>query len=391
LFAISAPKKLRGKSLGFEHNSMALDVSSALLGQLRAGSATAWATPRLTSNTILWQGIADWPRPDIAFEDPSSGATLALEFKPPNQPKREYITGVGQMMTYLRDFEFAGLVLPEKTSDGFPISAYVKSMIEDDVPTLPLVLFSYDKSVSRLVVQRQLIPRQGAAPTRAARRGRGTFWAYWRDLSNYDVFALLRVIDSKSRPNFAAAFGSYWKSDIIGKKARTWEGVLRRKKAKAKITPEERNAFYALRHTGLINPQGQITLSGLELLHVGKIYGPDSIAFLTLLARRILVDGQHLELILWVEKESAALSEADKGNSSDYLTALDDRLVAEGVIPPRPKAASKAHFIRDEPKLWNKLGFLQKYNSSDYFHPGQGYRFDWRKIISVIESDRISS
>lgn len=377
--------------MGFEHNSMALEVSSALLSQLRAGLAATWATPRLTSQTILWQGIADWPRPDIAFEDPSSSATIALEFKPPNQPKREYITGVGQMMTYLRDFEFAGLVLPQKTSDGFPIAAYVKDMIVGDVPTLPLVLFSYDKSVSKLAVERHLIPRQGAAPTRVARRGRGTFWAYWRDLSNYDVFALLRVIDSRSRPDFTAAFGSYWKSDVIGKKARTWEGALRRKKAKAKITPEERNAFYALRHTGLINPQGQITLSGLELLHVGKIYGPDSVAFLTLLARRVLVDGQHLEMILWVEKESSALAVSEKSNSGDYLTALDDRLVAEGVIPPRPKAARKAHFIRDEPKPWNKLGLLQKYSSSDYFHPGQGYKFDWRKIISVIESDRISA
>lgn len=377
--------------MGFEHNSMALDVSSALLVQLRAGQATAWATPRLTSKTILWQGIADWPRPDIAFEDPSSGATLALEFKPPNQPKREYITGVGQMMTYLRDFEFAGLVLPEKTSDGFPISAYVKGMIEDDVPTLPLVLFSYDKSVSALTIERQLIPRQGAAPKRAARRGRGTFWAYWRDLSNYDVFALLRIIDARSRPNFTAAFSSYWKSEVVGKKARTWEGILRDKKAKAQITPEQRNAFYALRHTGLVNPQGQITTSGLELLHVGKVYGPDSIAFLTLLARRILVDGQHLELILWVEKESSALAESDKGGSDEYLTALDARLVAEGVISPRLKTAGKSHFIRDEPKLWNKLGLLQKRNTSDYFYPGQGYKFDWRKIISVIESDRIST
>lgn len=370
---------------------MALEVSSALLSQLRAGLATTWATPRLTSQTILWQGIADWPRPDIAFEDPSSTATLALEFKPPNQPKREYITGVGQMMTYLRDFEFAGLVLPQKTSDGFPIASYVKDMILGDMPTLPLVLFSYDKSVSQLAIERQLIPRQGAAPTRAARRGRGTFWAYWRDLSNFDVFALLRVIDSRSRPDFTAAFGSYWKSDVIGKKARTWEGVLRRKRAKAIITPEERNAFYALRHTGLINSQGQITLSGLELLHVGKIYGPDSVAFLTLLARRILVDGQHLELILWVEKESSSLSVSKKSNSGDYLSALDDQLVAEGVIPPRTRAASKAHFIRDEPKLWNKLGLLKNYNSSDYFHPGHGYKFDWRKIISVIESDRISA
>lgn len=367
---------------------MALDVSSALLGQLRSGQGKGWATARLTNKAILWQGIADWPRPDIAFEDPSSGATLALEFKPPNQPKREYVTGVGQMLTYLREFEFSGLVLPQKTSDGFRIADYVRTVVEEELAGLPLVLFSYDKSVLDLTIERQLIARQGSAPIKPARKGRGTFWAYWRDLSNYDVFALLRIVDARMRPDFSAAFGKFWKSEILTKKARTWEGRLRRKRAKAQITPEQRNAFYALRHSGLIDQQGEITIAGLELLHVGKVYGPDSIAFLTLLGRQILLDGQHLDLILWVEKESSALTPAQKGSAKEYLNSLDARLVAEGVIPPRGKKASKAHFIRDEPKLWNKLGLLHKRNSTDYFFPGQGYRFDWRRIISIIESDR---
>ena len=375
--------------MGFEHNSMALDVSSQLLTQLRANTASDWATGRLTNKSILWQGIADWPRPDIAFEDPSSGATLALEFKPPNQPKREYITGVGQMLTYLRDFEFAGLVLPQKTSDGFPISEYIKTVIEHDLSELPVALFSYDKTVSALRVERKLRERKGYLPKQSKRRGRGTFWAYWRDLSNHDVFSLLRIIDSRSNGDFVAAFDEFWKSEVLKKKARTWEGKLRKKRAKAKITPEQRNAFYALRHSGLINQQGEITIPGLEILHVGKVYGPDSVAFLTALARQILLDGQHLDLILWVERESAALPRQDKETSDKYLINLDNRLVNEGVIPPRSQNASKAHFIRDEPKLWNKLGLLYKRNENEYFFPEQGYRFDWRRIISIIESDRL--
>lgn len=374
--------------MGLEHNSMALEVSSKLLTQLRSGQANDWTTARLTSKATLWQGIADWPRPDISFEDPSSGSTLALEFKPPNQPKREYVTGVGQMLTYLRDFEFAGLVLPQKTIDGFRIADYVRAVVEQELAGLPLVLFSYDKSVSDLTVERKLVPRRGPAPSKPARKGRGTFWAYWRDLSNYDVLALLRVVDARKRPDFVAAFSKFWKSEVLAKKARTWEGVLRKKRPKALIVPEQRNAFYALRHTGLINPEGDLTIAGLELLHVGKVYGPDSIAFQTLLARQVLLHGQHLDLILWVEKESSTLPAAQKGSSSEYLDALDAQLVAEGVIRPRTKNASKAHFIRDEPKLWNKLGLLHKRNPTDYFFPGQGYRFDWRRIISIIESDQ---
>lgn len=364
---------------------MALEVSSVLLGQLRSAKATAWATARLTDKSIIWQGIADWPRPDIAFEDPKSGATLALEFKPPNQTKREYVTGLGQMITYLNDFEFAGLVLPKKSSDGFAIADHISNIVKRDLPNLPIVVFSYDKKVADLDVERKLTDRTGPIPKRSTRKGRGTFWAYWRDLSSYDLFELLRIIDAKNPSSFDKDFQEFWNNFIVGKKARNWEGVVRRKRSKSKITPEQRNTFYSLRHCGLVDTNGRITLSGLELLHVGKIYGPDSVAFMTLLTRRILVEGRHLELILWTEKQSAELSPKDKMNSDDYISALDAKLVDQGIIAPRLKSAGKQHFIRDEPKLWNKLGLLEKSTKFQYFHPEEGYRFDWRKIISAVQ------
>lgn len=134
--------------MGVEHDFMALELSSVLLTQLRTGQAANWAIPRLSDKSILWQGVADWPRPDMAFEDKSTKATLALEFKPSNQTKREYITGLGQMITYLADFEFAGLAVPEKSDDGFGIAKYLRDVIVRDLTDLPIVLFSYDKSVS---------------------------------------------------------------------------------------------------------------------------------------------------------------------------------------------------------------------------------------------------
>ena len=64
--------------MGVEHNFMALELSSVLLTQLRTGQAGAWATASLSGKSTLWQGIADWPRPDVAFEDKSTKATIAL-------------------------------------------------------------------------------------------------------------------------------------------------------------------------------------------------------------------------------------------------------------------------------------------------------------------------
>jgi len=373
--------------MGIEHNMMALELSSVLLQQLRTGNAGGWADPRLSAQSTLWQRMADCPRPDVAFEDKSTKSTLALEFKPPNQTKREYITGLGQMITYLADFEFAGLVVPRNSGDGFEIATYVSEVLARDLDSLPVALFSYEKSVSDFTVMRKLKPRAVPFASSPAGSRPRTFWAYWRDLSNYDLFEILRIIDISDGSSFEANFATFWKQFAITGKARTWEGSTRKKKTlnSPSHTAERPNAFLAMRHASLLSPDGRLTSAGLELLQVGKIYGPDSVAFIDSLAHSILVNGRHLDLIFWVEERTRLIDPADKTSASDYLSALDEQLVDRGVIPPRKPGAKKAHFIRDEPKLWNKLGFLKHDGQTQYFHDGQGFVFDWRRIISVIE------
>lgn len=123
-----------------EHNLMALQVADVLLNQLRTGTAT-WHQPRLTTRVIRWPGFADWPRPDIAFEDRSTASSIAIEFKPPNQSKGEYVRGLGQTITYLDKFEFAGLVVPEHADDGFRIAQYLRDLITNMLTPLPVALF----------------------------------------------------------------------------------------------------------------------------------------------------------------------------------------------------------------------------------------------------------
>jgi len=144
--------------MGVEHNFMAHKVSSLLLHQLRSGNAGAWATPRLSTKSTLWQGIADWPKPDIAFEDRTNNSSFAIEFKPPNQPKREYVIGLGQAITYLNDFEFSGLVVPKRTGDGFEISNYLFNILDRDLAELPLALFAYDRDPNDLTILQPLSP-----------------------------------------------------------------------------------------------------------------------------------------------------------------------------------------------------------------------------------------
>lgn len=377
--------------MSFQHNFMAHEVSTLLLDQLRTGNSKAWATSKLTKKTTLWQGKAAWPRPDIAFEDRTKGSSFAIEFKPPNHSKREYVTGLGQAITYLDDFEFSGLVVPNLSADGFEIGSYLLKLLNRDLDALPIALFTYDLDPKEIVVRRKLKPRKSPPSQIPKGVGGNVFWGYWRDLSRFDLYQLLLLTDSKHKgSSFDDVFRDFWKAFAVKGKAQTWEGLPRkRKKKNARSYASERlNARLAMDHAGMISSEGDLTGQGHELLRVGKIYGPDSAAFSEGIARQVLLEGGHLELIFWVEEQHRFLSEPDKQASYAYFEALDRALIQAGVIAP-PTGAAKAHFLRDEPKLWNKLGLLHRVTKNRYFHQGLGLAFDWRKIISVLGEGKI--
>ena len=372
--------------MGFEHNLMAHQVSALLLQEVRTGKAV-WSHARLTTKSTLWQGMADWPRPDIAFEDRTTKSSIALEFKPPNQPKREYVTGLGQALTYLNDFEFAGLIVPEVSNDGFAIAEYFRDMLTGVLDEMPVALLSYRTNPSNLKILQPLRERIDGPQSLPAGVGAKVFWGYWRDLSSFDLLTFLQLIDRSTRNDFDVIFDKFWRSFATTGRARTWEGDYRkRKQMKAAGHMGERiNVWLAMRHAGLIDTDGRITADGYELLRVGKVYGADSSAFLDVLARHVLTNGRHLDLILWVEDQQRYIAPDKKQDADTFYHALDLRLVREGVIAMPPANAAKQYFLRDELKLWNKLGLLVHSGRERYFHENHGLAFDWRRVISVLE------
>ncbi len=373
--------------MSYQHNLMAHQVATELLQQLRSGRAL-WAHPRLTVRATLWQGMSDWPRPDIAFEDLSSSASLALEFKPPNQPKREYVTGLGQALTYLNEFEFAGLVVPERAGDGLEIGRYLSGLLGGLLNALPIALLTYGQTPSALRVLQPLKDRLSPPSTIPAGIGRNVFWGYWRDLSSYDLLSMLTLADAPRHCSFKGAFGRFWRDFAVRGRAQTWEG--RARKSKSSDAPsylaERLNAWLALRHAGLMSVDAHLTPDGHDLLRVGKIYGAGSAAFLQALARQVLTVGRHLELILWVDEAQRVMPPSRKHRADRYYREIDRMLAQEGVIAAPLRTRAKAYFLRDEPKLWNKLGLLVQGDGGRLFHPGYGLAFNWRRIISSLEA-----
>lgn len=373
--------------MSLEHDQLAHKAAELLLAQLREGTAT-WATDRLSPHTTYWHGIADWPRPDGAFEDRSTGASLAIEFKPPSQSKREYVTGLGQVLTYLRSFEFAVLILPRYSYDGFAIADDLMANVQESFATnLPIGLFRYDTdpgNAADLTALVNLRARTGDAPGIPRGLNRQVFWAYWRDLSQYDVLSILTDMDAATRIPFDQAYRHFWDAQMITGTARTWEGDLRTAKNPASFDAEKLNAWLSLRHIGVLSSDGSLTERGYRVLHLGKVYGPASLAFMSYLGNLILGWGRHLELIFWVDDQQRKLPSAARSTADDYRKALDAALQTAGIIPYVP-AGPKISFLRDELKLWNKLGLLLKSHGNQYFHPDVGLMFNWRAILATMD------
>jgi hypothetical protein len=377
--------------MGFEHNRLSHEAEEIMLAQIRSGAA-GWATDRLTKKTTRWQGMADWPKPDFAFADASTRASLAVEFKPPGQPKREYVTALGQTITYLQDFEYSAIILPRHTEDRFPIAEYLQSCLEaPHSRSLPVALFAYTKSITApgdLAPLVELRPRPDPLDRLPTGVGRKVFWSYWRDLSNFDALEILRLLAYRRHPDFDAAYLDFWRRSMAKGRALTWEARHRRRKSlRARSYSAERlNTRLSLQHIGLIDRSGRPTDDGFRILRTGEVYGADSAAFLDAIAQRVLTSGHHLDLIFWIADKQVSIPAKHKGNARAFYIALDKCLQKEGIITEVPDGTGKPTFLRDEQKLWNKLNLLKKHGKKAYFHPRTGLVFDWRNIISAVQN-----
>jgi len=163
--------------LTLTHDEMAIRAATQMR-DLAVKGQTPW--PRVFGSDIVITSSSDWPEPDFVFSDPSTRITFGFEFKPPGQERREYLTGLGQTIGYLKRFEQALLIVPEE-AEGFKIAAYLAELAAG-IP-LQIGIVSYDRDdIGNL----RLIhdpPTQPVGPLQGKASLSSTFWAFWMDQS----------------------------------------------------------------------------------------------------------------------------------------------------------------------------------------------------------------
>lgn len=377
------------------HDVLAYAVATEAVRRLRIGAAP-WSS--IFSPDTYVTASRTWPVPDFVILDTTHGLSLAAEFKPPQQSKREYLTGLGQALAYSRDFHYSLLVVPDVADDGYPIANHIVSVLQQ--PALvdaPVAVLSYNPAIfspiSPAFTEAHFFGARVVAPARPAPLDK-SFYAKWREMGSHEIQLLLSHSYDEMRSNAAVgstvrdrAFNRLW-VEIQAGGVRHWSGGVRHyantATQKAGVAKNYRNFLF---HTGWTEADGALTKAGLDVLHVATMYGHASRPFADAIARAILMEGKHLILFNAISEYQDTLAQPFPGEVV-WLDGLETFLENKGLLkrnPARTGTVSARQFFKAEKQLWKNLELIIP-RGQRVFHPGRGFIFNWARISDLLRA-----
>ena len=343
--------------------------------------------------------IADWdePIPDYVYMDIENDKTVAFFFTLPNQEKEYYLEYIEKSVKILNRHDYCILILPEYVGVDSIGTIIETRLYEQNLSSLPIALLEYlpDVNIDSIVkynITRRLIENANRS-VQKTRTEKKSYWCWWRDASYYEIFQLLELSQKYNSENgdiYTKYIYPEFYELMIGGNTKQWNSKPRHKTfSKASFKAEKQNYKIPLVQLGLwTHENGKITPKGRKLLFIGGYYGPESEEYFNSLAKMILLDGKHLDLIREVVEFQKKNASIIPETSEEFFVLLDLYLTGKESMgtrkPTAVKTGAKKAYVRDEPKLWNKLGLVITQSGGRYFKPYEGIEFDWNKINSIL-------
>ena len=271
---------------------------------------------------------------------------------------------------------------------------FVQTLKKDRLLKLPIGVVIYDANGRTVVLQQFEVPKNTSIQRTV--KEQKSYWCWWRDSSHYEVATLLELsykYDDESGDIYSEKVYPEFFELMIEGKTRMWDGSPRKKiYSAASYKSEKQNYKIPMCQLGLWETEtGHITDKGLTLLDVIRTYGSDSKEYFDCLAKLILIDGKHLDLVKDLDDFQKTSPELIPESSSEFFVLFDEYMMGKNSIgtrkPTAVKTGAKRSYVRDEPKLWNKLGIIKLQGSSRYYKPFIGIEFDWDRINEILLSD----
>lgn len=377
--------------MGEVHDRLSLDIQSRILTEARAGSQP-WS--RIFTPNLVLVNNTEWPLTDGIIKDDQTKIQCGVEFKPPGQNKREYLTGLGQTIAYLDKNEYALFLLPRKSDDGFLIGEYIARISNSEIlKNLPFGVVIYDDDMN-LDVAKEIpqVSREVLAKSETSQ----TFWAFWRELSSQEIFLVLSEADK-----LYSIEGSIKRkvTDVLNEKRIEGQTLdpqgnmrkLGKKKGTETKDQTYRNTVPFLNALDLWDYEGNLSTKGNMLLRIGKVYGHKSKVFRDYLAYLVMTDGKHLQLITLIDEFQFSLykdGELNVKNNEEFNKVIELYLEEKGLLRRAEgrRTTSKRKRLQSELTLWSWLGLIVKHKGT-YFIENVGYKFDWERITELLNKN----
>jgi len=368
--------------MSLSHDELAELLSRIILRNFR----------NLFGNVFISSVSMDFPKPDFIYvpyemrriqeierylgQTTLTGERLPLpvsfEVKTPYVYKHEYITGIGQAISYNSVFPLSYLVIPDFNMEGFEVSGFVKEIIETN--NLNIGLFSYkmeDPTEIELIKEASMV-RTHARRIQESVKGIRRSYSYWRETLPQEVFEALRIsreLERTQEPNIL--------NDVM---TRLWNEVLSvRFPRTTRVSSFLLNYKLFLIQNALIDATGHLTAIGRHTLTLGERFGRESETFREIITYVLLKYGGHYVLL---SKMYDAQRQMNMGQLSSWETWVDE-IVRK--LREQDYYISKDDFRIDLPRM---LFAYERYFcgiAENRFIAGRGISINFPKIITILD------
>lgn len=364
-------------------------------------------------NVYLASITATFPKPDFIFIKRSreTQPQTAFEFKPPHSQKREYLTGLGQSISYLNYYPISYLVVPDEKIDDLIVPQFLEQIITNRGLNIGLVKYDTSSFTPQICVEGGQNPEIDVDELKKALKN-ARAWNFWMDTSIQEVSRILRLINELKDQNVVPTFDR----EIVMNEI--WSNVLSDRYIGCASKPSFKlNYQLFLDHLELWTRDCMLTGVGNRLREISVAYGYDSVEFRDALCYLLLTRGGNLTLLKNIYEIQSHEKFDRKGNEQDLVREIrqlrDDEGVErrsseidERIIPKLKKGGDEwlrvmvCHMFERgfgksltqlTPEIDNRFPYMQNMLDTHFlltrtYIRGKGYPINWMRIISLMQS-----
>jgi hypothetical protein len=361
-------------------------------------------------NVYLASVTRTFPKPDFIFIKRSREPQpqTAFEFKPPHSQKREYLTGLGQSISYLDYYPISYLVVPDEKIDDIIVPQFLEHIITNQGLDIGLVKYDASSFTPEVCVDGKQNPEIDVEKLEKELQ-HARAWNFWMDTSIQEVSEILRLINELKDKGVVPTF------DREKVMSEIWSKVLSERYG-GKKKPFKLNYQLFFDHLELWTADYVLTGVGNRLREISVAYGYNSDEFRDALCYLLLTKGGNLTLLKNVYEIQSHEKFAHKGNEQNLVKEIrklrEDTGVGERSAEIDDKIIPKFRKGGDEwlrvmicnmfergfgksltqlaPEIDNRFPYMQNMLDTQFllnnrYIRGKGYPINWMRIISLMQ------